>query len=95
MFLLAITWGFRLAIDQAPFRFPAPVIAMMLFFLVLLVLDWLSTRFPGKERLDRCDVEKQAAVASKRAKQKRQRKRFVDPFMALLAPPCEFCLRNM
>jgi len=88
MFLLTITWGFRLAINEAPFRFPAPVIAMILFFATLLTLDWLSSVFPGQS--PRFDVEKEAIPA-----QQHQRKRFVDPFMALLAPPCEFCLRNM
>lgn len=88
MFLLVVTWGFRLAIALAPFRFPAPVIAMLLFFVGLLALDWLSIRFPGRKNED---TEKAQVDTPTEAK----RKRFVDPFMALLAPPCEFLLRNM
>ncbi|UZJ55044.1 hypothetical protein CBS101457_004364 [Exobasidium rhododendri] len=90
MFLLTVTWGFRLAINIAPFRFPAPVIAMIMFFGVLLLLDVLSDLFPGQQQKD--DVEKDAAVI---VKQDNKKKRFVDPFMSLLAPPCEFLLRNM
>lgn len=92
MFLLVVTWGLRLAINAAPFRFPAPVIAMLLFFVGLLALDWLSTRFPGRESAA-IDTEKATLDASSEHSSKR--KRFVDPIMALLAPPCEFLLRNM
>jgi hypothetical protein len=87
-FLLTICWGFRLAINEAPFRFPAPVITMVLVLCLLLLLDWMSSLFPGEG--DRHDVEKKAVEASSSP-----RKRFVDPIMVLLAPPCEFCLRNM
>lgn len=89
MFLLVVTWAFRLLIALAPFRFPAPVIAMLLFFLTLLALDWLSMRYPGQEPVDTEKAEQDSS------KHKGQRKRFLDPIMALLAPPCEFCLRNM
>ena len=91
MTLLVITWGLRLAIDLAPFRFPAPVIAMLIFFFLLLLLDWMSTRFPGQKQID---LEKTTADIKGGPKPKRRR-RFVDPVMALLAPPCDFCLRNM
>lgn len=92
MFLLVVTWGFRLAMDLAPFRFPAPVLAMMLFFALLLLLDFLSTKFPGQARQD---TEKTAMDATSTVRSATKRRRFVDPFMKLLAPPCDFCLRNM
>lgn len=89
--LLVITFGFRLAINLAPFRFPAPVIAMLLFFFLLLALDFLSLRFPGKHQKDL----EQPEIHITNAKKPARRRRFVDPVMALLAPPCEFLLRNM
>jgi len=89
MFLLVVTMAFRLVIALAPFRFPAPVIAMLLFFIALLLLDWLSLRFPGERPVDTEKAEQSTS------QHKGQRKRFLDPIMALLAPPCEFCLRNM
>lgn len=89
--ILVICWGLRLAIEQAPFRFPAPVIAMIAFFALLLLLELLSIKYPGSQDEAK---ELESGQPSNGAKPKK-RKRFVDPFMLLLAPPCEFCLRNM
>lgn len=86
MFLLVVSWALRLAIDAAPFRFPAPVIAMIIFFVVLLILESLSHKFPGNTARDSQDLEEE---------QHKERKRFTAPVLAFLAPPCEFCLRNM
>ncbi len=38
--------------QQAPFRFPAAVLTMAAFFLLLLALDWLSLKFPGRPTED-------------------------------------------
>lgn len=89
--ILVICWGLRLAIEQAPFRFPAPVIAMIAFFALLLLLELLSIKFPGSQNTEK---SLEAGQSFNDVKPKK-RKRFVDPFMLLLAPPCEFCLRNM
>lgn len=90
--ILVICWGLRLAIEQAPFRFPAPVIAMIAFFALLLLLELLSIKFPGSKNESK---ELEAGQPSSNGQKPKKRKRFVDPFMLLLAPPCEFCLRNM
>lgn len=84
-----VAWALNLAMEQAPFRFPGPVLGTLVFFFALLILDWLSGKFPGKSSTDpaNADVEVQS--------QRRKRKRFVDPVMAVLAPPCDFLLRNM
>ena len=96
--------------------------------MLLLLLDWLSVKFPGQEQRDVedeaatvtdsprpeatsekekgkeasgmptiCVVTADEALAKARASAKRnqQRRRFLDPVMLLLAPPCEWCLRNM
>ncbi|PWN35941.1 uncharacterized protein FA14DRAFT_114919, partial [Meira miltonrushii] len=89
--ILVICWGLRLAIQQAPFRFPAPVIAMIAFFALLLLLELLSIKFPGSNN----EAKQLEAGQSSNGTKPKKRKRFVDPFMLLLAPPCEFLLRNM
>jgi hypothetical protein len=86
MSLLVFTWAINLGMQAAPFRFPAAVIAAFSLFVFLLLLDWLSSRFPGA-RQD--DAEQQSE------KPQRRSKRFIEPCMKLLAPPCDFCLRNM
>lgn len=78
--------------DRAPFRFPGPVLGTMAIFALLLVLDWLSLKFPGPS--DPADPEKDAN-GDQAPKQQRRRRRFVDPVMMVLAPPCDFLLRNM
>lgn len=88
LFLLFFAWALRLAINAAPFRFPAPVIAMLLIFFGLLGLDWLSQRYPSRKN----SLDDQGTATHD---EPRHMRRFVDPVMMLLAPPCEFCLRNM
>jgi hypothetical protein len=99
-FLLVCVWALKQAIDIAPFRFPAPVLAMAACFFLLLILDWFSLKFPSRHKtagpdID-LDLEKIALDAIEpESESSPQKKRFVDPVMKLLAPPCDFCLRNM
>lgn len=91
-FMLVVVWGLKLAIDQAPFRFPAAVLAAFGLFGLLLLLDWLSLRFPGAQAAP----DPETAIDEKKGQaqqQRKVRKRFLDPVMALMAPPCDFCLR--
>ncbi|PWN45476.1 hypothetical protein IE81DRAFT_336260 [Ceraceosorus guamensis] len=88
-FLLVVVWGLKLAIDVAPFRFPAAVLAAFGIFLLLLLLDWLSSVFPGRRQRDA------EAMYEKSDRPQKKRKRFIDPVLMLLAPPCDFCLRIM
>ena len=102
-FLLVCVWGLKLALRSAPFRFPAAVLTMAAFFLLLLALDWLSLVFPGTKASDPEQDPVTTVSDEKEGDNKTApltpaeapRKRFVDPLMALLAPPCEFALRNM
>lgn len=98
--LLFVVWAIKQGVDVAPFRFPSPVFAMAFFFFLLLILDWLSVKFPGKVReVSASDLEKRADESlqqrEKREKKERSRKRFVDPLLAIIAPPMSFLLRNM
>lgn len=73
---------------------------MAFYFFLLLFLDWLSIKFPGKAKEASAeDLEKRAdeslAEKEKREKKERSRKRFVDPVLAVIAPPMSFLLRNM
>ncbi|PWN48120.1 hypothetical protein IE53DRAFT_389699 [Violaceomyces palustris] len=65
---------------------------MTAFFFFLLALDWLSLKFPGDTKLEK-DFEKQALDEAE--SRKSERRRFVEPVMKVLSPPCDFCLRNM
>ncbi|KAI3487254.1 hypothetical protein L1887_48838 [Cichorium endivia] len=47
--LLVLVWAIKLGMDRAPFRFPSPVIAMLLLFALLLLADYLSTRFLARK----------------------------------------------
>lgn len=87
--LLFLVWVIKQGIDVAPFRFPAAVLAMAVFFFLLLLLDWLSIKFPGD---DQAASDPEQAGATRGSS---DRRRFVEPLMKLLAPPCDFCLRNM
>ncbi|CBQ69415.1 conserved hypothetical protein [Sporisorium reilianum SRZ2] len=78
--LLLLTWLIKQAMDRAPFRFPSPVLAMLLLFVMLLVLDWLSTTAP---------------VRRFAARNKRDGKVLLMPLLTLLEAPCDFCLRYM
>ncbi|KAK0555903.1 hypothetical protein OC846_001569 [Tilletia horrida] len=87
--MLVVVWGIDLGIAKTPVRFPAAVLTMVIFLLILLGLDFLSNKFPGK------DAKSQDVEASGTKVAPRVRKRFLDPFMAALAPPADFLLRNM
>lgn len=65
--------------DRAPFRFPSPVLAMVLLFVMLLLLDYLSTTTFVKTRLGKG----------------KERKVLLHPMLVLLEAPCDFCLRYM
>ncbi|CDR99917.1 hypothetical protein, partial [Sporisorium scitamineum] len=67
--------------DKAPFRFPSPVLAMLLLFLLLLSLDFLSTTKP---------VQK---FAQRRGRGRG--KVLLEPMLVVLEAPCDFCLRYM
>ncbi|CAO1632128.1 unnamed protein product [Sympodiomycopsis kandeliae] len=86
-FLCVACWALDLLLDLAPFSFPGPVLGTILFFAITLLLDWLSDKFPGDTT--------QGDIEQAQDGQRRRRKRFLDPFMAVLAPPCDFLLRNM
>ena len=105
-FMLLITWGFHLAIDAAPFNFPAALMTMMALFLFLLALDGLSLLFPGSSPSppsNETDYEKDVDLdlpsddeeADADDAPKQERRRFLDPLMRFIAPPCDFLLRNM
>lgn len=85
-----VCWALDLLLDLAPFSFPGPVLGTIVFFALILLLDWLSEKYPGKTPSDADkDIEKMAGEKQRRPK------RFVDPVMAVLGPPCDFLLRNM
>ncbi|KAJ1023319.1 hypothetical protein NDA18_004846 [Ustilago nuda] len=77
--LLFLVWMIKQAMDRAPFRFPSPVLAMVLLFVMLLFLDYLSTRSFVQARLERGT----------------EGKVLLQPMLALLEAPCDFCLRYM
>ncbi|EPQ30715.1 uncharacterized protein PFL1_01616 [Pseudozyma flocculosa PF-1] len=62
---------------------------MAALFFSLLALDWLSIKYPGQ---DQSQIDPEKAVEQRKGS---ERKRFLDPIMKLVAPPCDFCLRNM
>jgi putative effector of murein hydrolase/putative effector of murein hydrolase LrgA (UPF0299 family) len=85
-----------------PFRFPGPVLGTIIIFSLLLLLDWLSTRFPGpkkqrhpEEASDATAEQGKAVDINDEDDDGPQRKRFLDPALDILSPPCEFLLRNM
>ena len=100
IFILVCTWAVHLGIDISPWNFPAAMVAMMGLLLILLVLDGLSLLFPGstEEADQNQDIEKGSMDSDQpsRAEIKQaERRRFVDPIMKIIGPPCDFLLRNM
>lgn len=83
--LLFLTWLIKQAMERAPFRFPSPVLAMVLLFVLLLSLDYLSTRGFVLKRVK----------AKGEQEEEPQRKVFLQPMLTLLEAPCDFCLRYM
>ncbi|KAL9932535.1 hypothetical protein V8E36_008652 [Tilletia maclaganii] len=84
--MLVVVWAIKLGMDRTALRFPAAVLSMIVFLVLLLILDGLSIRFPGRKP----PQDPEVPGASRGV-----RKRFLDPFMAALAPPADFLLRNM
>lgn len=78
--LLFLVWLIKLAMDRAPFRFPSPVLAMLLLFVTLLALDYLSST---------------SFVRSRSGQREGGRKVLLQPMLVLLEAPCDFCLRYM
>ncbi|KAE8220477.1 hypothetical protein CF319_g6001 [Tilletia indica] len=91
--MLVVVWAIKLGIDRTALRFPSAVITMIVFLVALLFLDFLSVKFPGRDA--KSDDPEAAEKSGPSAAPSRQRKRFLDPFMAALAPPADFLLRNM
>ncbi|CAD6886215.1 unnamed protein product [Tilletia caries] len=91
--MLVVVWAIKIGIDKTPLRFPAAVISMIVFLILLLSLDFLSVKFPGRDA--KSEDPEAAEKGEPTATPSRQRKRFLDPFMAALAPPADFLLRNM
>ncbi|KAK0531851.1 hypothetical protein OC835_003533 [Tilletia horrida] len=87
--MLVVVWAIKLGIDRTALRFPSAVLSMIVFLVLLLTLDWLSVKFPGR------DARSEDPESTEVPTTQRQRKRFLDPFMAALAPPADFLLRNM
>ncbi|SPO23979.1 uncharacterized protein UTRI_03480_B [Ustilago trichophora] len=85
--LLVLVWAIKQAMDRAPFRFPSPVIAMVLLFALLLLLDWISTT-SLIQRLSPTSQEQQGQLA-------KREKILLQPMLTLLEAPCDFCLRYM
>ncbi|PWY98961.1 hypothetical protein BCV70DRAFT_224003 [Testicularia cyperi] len=109
--LLAFVWVIKLGMDQAPFRFPSPVLAMVALFGLLLFLDWLSTQPFIQRRLASEDADAEPSspssvgiegpngltkpVTPSSVPTKPLRKVLLAPALAILEPPCDFCLRYM
>ncbi|TKY88556.1 hypothetical protein EX895_002545 [Sporisorium graminicola] len=80
--LLFLTWLIKQAMDRAPFRFPSPVLAMLLLFIMLLSLDYVSTTKPVREFAARRGMGKDGKL-------------LLQPLLVVLEAPCDFCLRYM
>ncbi|SPO24212.1 uncharacterized protein UTRI_03480 [Ustilago trichophora] len=91
--LLVLVWAIKQAMDRAPFRFPSPVIAMVLLFALLLLLDWVSTTNFVQSRFSRTSQEQQEQ--EQRVEEKDGKKFLLQPMLTLLEAPCDFCLRYM
>lgn len=89
--LLFLVWCIKQAMDRAPFRFPSPVLAMVLLFVMLLALDWLSTTNFVQTRLTR----KRMGNTQSAGEGAKQNKILLQPMLTLLEAPCDFCLRYM
>ncbi|SNX86427.1 uncharacterized protein MEPE_05136 [Melanopsichium pennsylvanicum] len=83
--LLFLVWCIKQAMDRAPFRFPSPVLAMVLLFIILLSLDYLSTTSFIKSKLHK----------DKKNAEDIEAKALLQPMLTLLEAPCDFCLRYM
>lgn len=91
--LLFLTWLIKQAMDRAPFRFPSPVLAMVFLFILLLTLDFLSTTPPVQKWAARRSCATDDSHTS--VNDQPQRKILLQPMLALLEAPCDFCLRYM
>lgn len=96
-FILVVCWSLDLLVSTIPgLRFPGPVVGCLVTFGVLLLLDWLSLKFPKAAPAQ--DVEAAAAggeASSPKEDKDNHEGRFVKPLMAFIGPPSDFLLRNM